>query len=194
MSRICQVFGRDFYRDFMKRHLDAWWLQRPAAVSSRDKRRPARYRQAAFRLYNERSVNRAAIFMRLLASTAAATHSSKRSRPSARQRFMPRPRNSTEMRPSMPARKRWPALKTALLSYATPRAVLLPPRCGMHTSLTPARLHDAKFCSLKKPRSEPYSSGARPKARLWHWREDATWTSSGGFPFSTSYCVIKPSA
>jgi hypothetical protein len=38
MSRICQVFGRDFHRDFMKRHLDAWWLQRPAAVSCRDKR------------------------------------------------------------------------------------------------------------------------------------------------------------
>src|SRR3979490_3384615 len=50
-------------------------------------------------LRNDRSVNRAAIFMRLLASTAAATHSSKRSRPSARQRFMPRPRNNTEMRP-----------------------------------------------------------------------------------------------
>src|ERR1700704_5388375 len=62
--------------------------------------------QAAFRLRDDRSANRAAIFMRLLASTAAATHSSKRSRPSARQRFMPRPRNNTEMRPSMPARKR----------------------------------------------------------------------------------------
>src|SRR5712691_6058893 len=37
--------------------------------------------QAAFRLRDDRSANRAAIFMRLLASTAAATHSSKRSRP-----------------------------------------------------------------------------------------------------------------
>src|SRR5258708_14801110 len=62
--------------------------------------------QAAFRLRNDRAANRAAIFMRLLASTAAATHSSNRSRPSARQRFMPRPRNNTEMRPSIPARKR----------------------------------------------------------------------------------------
>src|SRR6266851_1465809 len=44
--------------------------------------------QAAFRLRDDRSANRAAIFMRLLASTAAATHSSKRSRPSARQRFI----------------------------------------------------------------------------------------------------------
>jgi hypothetical protein len=35
-----------------------------------------------------------------------ADHNSKRSGPSARQRFMPRPRNSTEMRPSIPARKR----------------------------------------------------------------------------------------
>jgi hypothetical protein len=41
----------------------------------------------------------------LLASTAAPTHNSKRLRPSSRQRFMPRPRNSTEV-PSMPARKR----------------------------------------------------------------------------------------
>src|SRR5882724_2423832 len=72
--------------------------------------------QAAFRLRDDRSANRAAIFMRLLASTAAATHSSKRSRPSARQRFMPRPRNNTEMRPSMPARKRWPSLNCRLFS------------------------------------------------------------------------------
>jgi hypothetical protein len=36
------------------------------------------YRQAAFRLRNDWSVNSAAIFMRLLASTAAATHSSNR--------------------------------------------------------------------------------------------------------------------
>ena len=47
-----------------------------------------------------------AIRSRLLASTAAPTNTSKRSRPWARQRFMPRPRKSTEMRPSMPARKR----------------------------------------------------------------------------------------
>ena len=42
---------------------------------------PEGYCQAAFRLGNDRSVNKAAIFMRLLASTAAATHSSKRLRP-----------------------------------------------------------------------------------------------------------------
>src|SRR6476646_3029518 len=59
------------------------------------------YCQAAFRLRDDRSANRAAIFMRLLASTAAATHSSKRSRPSARQRFLLRQRDNTEMRPSM---------------------------------------------------------------------------------------------
>ena len=35
--------------------------------------------------------------------------------PSARQRFMPRPRNSTEMRPSMPALKRCPCLKAGAL-------------------------------------------------------------------------------
>ena len=62
--------------------------------------------QIAFRLRDERLVSNAAMFMRLLARTAAATHNSKRSAPSARQRFMPRPRNRTEMRPSMPARKR----------------------------------------------------------------------------------------
>jgi hypothetical protein len=45
--------------------------------------------------------------MRLLTSTAAPTNNAKRSPPAARQRFMPRPRISTEMRPSMPARKRW---------------------------------------------------------------------------------------
>ena len=38
---------------------------------SRQERRTDGYRQAAFRLYNDRSVNSAAIFMRLLASTAA---------------------------------------------------------------------------------------------------------------------------
>src|SRR5262245_29453544 len=64
----------------------------------------------------------------------------------------------------------------------------------MHTTLTPACLHEARFCSLKKPRSEPYSCGARPKDCLWRWRENATWTSSGGLPLSTSYCVIRPAA
>src|SRR6516164_7275467 len=62
--------------------------------------------QAALRLRGDRVVRSVAILIRLLASTAAPTHNAKRSRPSARQRFMPRPRNSTEMRPSMPARKR----------------------------------------------------------------------------------------
>src|SRR2546430_1834420 len=64
----------------------------------------------------------------------------------------------------------------------------------MHTTLTPSRLHDARFCSLKKPRSVPYNSGTRPKACLWCRREGATWISSDGFPFSTSYCVIRPCA
>src|SRR6202022_4474343 len=80
--------------------------------------------QIALRLRDARLVSNAATFMRLLASTAAATHNSKRSWPSARQRFMPRPRNRTEMRPSMPARKRCPALKSALFSYASRSGVL----------------------------------------------------------------------
>src|SRR6202140_238045 len=149
------------------------------------------YCQAAFRLRNDRSVNRAAIFKRLLASTAAATHNAKRSLPSARQRFMPRPRNSTEMRPSMPARKRCPSLKAVLLSYALRFTVFFPPRCGMHTTLTPFFLQDFTFVSLKKPRSELYNSGARPKFSLWRSREGSTCCSSLGFPSSTSYCVIS---
>jgi len=55
MSRIRQVFGRDFHRDFMKRQLDTWWLQRtcgglfpPTTKGRRDNR------QAAFRLRNDR--------------------------------------------------------------------------------------------------------------------------------------------
>src|SRR5215471_2502738 len=39
------------------------------------------------------------MIMRLLANTAAPTNNSKCNFPSARQRFIPRPRNSTEMRP-----------------------------------------------------------------------------------------------
>src|SRR6516225_3485615 len=70
-------------------------------------REAERYCYAAFRL-RDRFVRKAAILSKLLASTAAPTHNSKRLRPSSRQRFMPRPRNSTEMVPSMPARKRCP--------------------------------------------------------------------------------------
>src|SRR5215471_7147778 len=67
-------------------------------------------------LRDEDEVSKAAIRIRLLVSTAAPTNSSKRGRPWARQRFMPLPRKSTEMRPSMPARKRCPFLKAALFS------------------------------------------------------------------------------
>src|SRR5213080_2532862 len=102
------------------------------------------------------------------------THNSKRLRPSARQRFMPRPRNSTEMRPSMPARKRCPFLKSGLFSYFARVGVFCPPRCGMHTTLTPFCLQDFTFFSLKKPRSEPYNSGAWPKVSLWRSREGPT--------------------
>src|SRR5207237_1915914 len=115
---------------------------------------------------DDRFVSKAAILIRLLASTAAPPHNAKRSRPSARQRFMPRPRNSTEMRPSMPARKRCPFLKSGLFSYVARAGAFFPPRCGMHTTLTPFRLQDFTFISLKKPRSEPYNSGAWPKVSL----------------------------
>ena len=99
-------------------------------------------------------------------SSGAPTNNSKRWRPSAGERFIPRPRNGTEMRPSMPARKRCPFLKAGLFSYALRFAVFFPPRCGMYTTLTPFRLHDFTFISLKKPRSELFNSGARPKFSL----------------------------
>src|ERR1700674_1997092 len=55
MSRIWQIFGRDFYRDSIKRQLGACWVQRPVAVSSRQERRTEGNRQAAFRWRNDRS-------------------------------------------------------------------------------------------------------------------------------------------
>ena len=143
-----------------------------ASASRREKAERSCY--AALRLRDDRFDSIAAILIRLLASTAAPTNTSKRWRPSARQRFMPRPRNSTEMRPSMPARKRCPSLKAGLFSYALRFAVFFPPRCGMHTTLTPFCLHDFTFVSPKKPRSELYNSGARPKFSLWRFREGST--------------------
>src|SRR5437667_12026153 len=89
------------------------------ALLGRKKKEAERLGYAALRLRRVRLDSKAAILIKLLASTAAPTHNSKRSRPSARQRFMPRPRNSTEMRPSMPARKRCPFLKSGLFSYAS---------------------------------------------------------------------------
>src|ERR1035437_1652894 len=82
--------------------------------------------------------NSSALLRRLLASTAAPTKTSKRWRPLARQRFIPRPRNSTEIRPSMPTRKRCPCLNARLRSKVSGSAVFCPPRWGMHTWLTPA--------------------------------------------------------
>ena len=122
---------------------------------------------ATFRLRDDCLASRAAILMRLLASTAAPTNNSKRLVPSARQRFMPRPRNSTEMRPSMPARKRWPCLKAGavLVCFALRGSLAAALRDAHH--LDAVVLAHAKFCSLKKPRSEPYNSGTRPKACLW---------------------------
>src|SRR5258707_1367622 len=43
---------------------------------------------------------------------------------------MPRPRSSTEIRPSMPARKRCPCRKARLFSCVVRAAVLAPPRWG----------------------------------------------------------------
>src|SRR5271165_3984251 len=64
----------------------------------------------------------------------------------------------------------------------------------MHTTLTPSCLHDVTFCSLKKPRSDPYNSGAWPKACLCRSSEGTTCCSSTGLPSSTSYWVIRPCA
>src|SRR4029077_13093239 len=102
-----------------------------------------RNRRLVLRRGLERLVNSSPMIMRLLASTAAPTNSAKRSAPSARQRFMPRPRINTEMRPSMPARKRWPCLNAADLSWSRRRGVLLLPRCGIETVPTPPCTHTA---------------------------------------------------
>src|SRR5450755_3345380 len=64
----------------------------------------------------------------------------------------------------------------------------------MHTTSTPCCLHDVTFLSLKKPRSDPYSSGTSPKVCLWRSSEITTCCSSTGLPSNTSYCVIKPRA
>src|SRR5207302_4002918 len=144
------------------------------ALLGRKKKEAERLGYAALRLRRVRLDSKAAILIKLLASTAAPTNTSKRWRPSARQRFMPRPRNSTEMRPSMPARKRCPSLKAGLFSYALRFTVFFPPRCGIHTTLTPFFLHDFTFVSLKKPRSELYNWGARPKFPWWRSREGST--------------------
>src|ERR1700694_3732919 len=114
---IRHVLEGDFCRDFTKRPADDSRARNEAQrMRSATKGRLDGYCYAVFLLRVDRRASRDAIFMRLLASTAAATHSSKRSRPSARQRFMPRPRNSTEMRPSIPARKRWPSLNSRVFS------------------------------------------------------------------------------
>src|SRR5258708_32915581 len=42
----------------------------------------------------------------------------------------------------------------------------MPPRCGMHTTLTPCCLHDVTFFSLKKPRSDPYNLGTSSEGLL----------------------------
>jgi hypothetical protein len=55
---------------------------------------------AGLRLRRVRLFLNSVIFMRLLARAAAPIQSSKRSRPSARQRFIPRLRNSLEVHPS----------------------------------------------------------------------------------------------
>jgi len=163
MSRIRQVFGRDFIaiheasvgHMVVQRNL---WRSLPANNEG-----PEGYRQAAFRLRNDRSVNSAANLM-----------SCWRARP-------PRPQleslsafsetalhaAAAEQHRDAPLDARSEALAvlelTALL--ISPRSgVLVPPRCGMHTTLTPSCLHDATLCSLKNPRSPPYKSGAWPKA------------------------------
>jgi hypothetical protein len=74
-------------------------------------------------------------------ATAAPTHSSKRSRHSARQRFIPRPRNSTEMRPLDAGAKALALLegRTVLVCLAFG---------GIHTALTPLCWHAVMFLSL----------------------------------------------
>ena len=69
--------------------------------------------RVAFRRREQCLISGWARIIRLLASAAARTNNVRRSAPLGRQRFMPRPRISTEMRPSVPAQKRWPCLNAA---------------------------------------------------------------------------------
>src|SRR5215472_17081206 len=61
-------------------------------VTRHEEKRSGTIGYAALRLRRVRLDSKAAILIKLLASTAAPTHNSNCSRPSARQRFMPRPR------------------------------------------------------------------------------------------------------
>jgi hypothetical protein len=82
----------------VRRPLRSWISGSNGRVRVRKMRRPhggkaERSCYAALCLRDDRFDSMTAILIRLLASTAAPTNSSKRWRPSARQRFMPRPRN-----------------------------------------------------------------------------------------------------
>ena len=164
----------------MRRPLRSWISGSNGRVRVRKTRRPnerekaERSCYAALRLRDDRFDSIAAILIRLLASTAAPINTLKRWRPSARQRIMPRPRNRTEMRPSTPARKRCPSLKAGLFSYPLRFAVFFPPRCGMHTTLTPFCLHDFTFVSLKEASIGTIQLGSTSEVFLMAFQEGST--------------------
>jgi hypothetical protein len=94
----------------------------------------------------------------------------------------------------MPARKRCPCLKAALLLYASRSEVLFPPRCGINTTATPTCSHSVTLISLKKlgvgavqipGRSPRLACGVPMKPPHALIRR---------VPFRTSQCVIRPCA
>src|SRR5438128_24513 len=92
--------------------------------------------------------------MRLLARTAAPTHSSKRSRPSARQRFHAVTSQQDRDAPLAAGTEALALLEVrALLEGRALRSLQAAALGNAHTTLTPSDLHDARFCSLKNPRS-----------------------------------------
>jgi hypothetical protein len=114
------------------------------ALLGRKKKEAERLDYAALGLRRVRSDSKAAILIKLLASTAAPTHNSKRLRPSSRQRFMPRPRNSTEMVPSMPGSKALSFFEigTLLVGFALVRFLSATLRDTNHLhTLSLAQLH-----------------------------------------------------
>jgi hypothetical protein len=110
------------------------------------------------------------------------TKTSKRSRPLARQRLVPRPRNSTEMRPSMPTRKRpilatfqgsaRPALLAMVHIVGTVKAPIAGVQVGrmqedlwmtVHRGLSLRRIGGIAIPHLIVGRAQPASAGT-------HWR------------------------
>jgi len=149
-------------------------------------------RLSVFRSRDDRCINKSAIFMRLLASTAAATHISNRSRPS-QAALHAATANNTE--------RCAPRCRRESVGVLELPALLICLRSGV---LVAAALWDAHHLDAilfarrhvvlaEDPRSPPYNR-ERGEGLLVVFSESNDVRSSTGFPSSTSYCVIKPRA